>query len=86
MNQGLQQMTRRIKDTVTRPEVRRSFHYECGIYRDRSSATPAVSLRMDHRCRTPLWRLVAIASAVTLLILFVRSCCCRLRCGKRMHE
>lgn len=89
MNHALQQSCRRMREDLTRPEVRRSFHYECGIYRDKATATPIVSLRMDHRCRTPLWRMIVIASALTLLILFVRSCLCRLPFGKHMghsHE
>ena len=74
---------RRLKQAIARPEVRRSFHYECGIYRDNASASPLVSLRMAHRARTPLWRMIAIASAMTLVILFVRSCIRRLPLGKR---
>ncbi|MBO5898541.1 MAG: hypothetical protein J6R04_05985 [Clostridia bacterium] len=89
MKYALQQSCRQMKDALTRPEVRKAFHYECGIYRDKSNAAPIVSLRMSHRCRTPLWRMIAIASALTLLILFVRSCLCRLPlCKRRMraHE
>ncbi len=83
MNHTLPKTCRRMWDSVTRPEVRRSFHYECGIYRDRSTSSPIVALRVDHRCRAPLWRMLAIASALTLLILFVRSCLGRLPFGKR---
>lgn len=89
MNHTLQRSCRQIKEDLTRPEVRRSFHYECGIYRDNASASPLVSLRMAHRARTPLWRMIAIASAMTLVILFVRSCLRRLPFGKHMghaHE
>ena len=86
MNHSLQHVCRRIKDDVTLPEIRRSFHYECGLYRDKTTATPLVSLRMDHRCRTPLWRMLAIASALTLFILFVRAFFCRLTCGKTTRQ
>ena len=86
MNHSLQQAYRRIKDDITRPELRRSFHYDCSLYRGKAAATPLVSLRMDHQCRTPLWRILAIASALTLIIVFVRAFGCRLSRGKQIRR
>ena len=64
---------------ASRPELRHSMRYECGLYKSSSDRSPMVSACMEHSCAISILRLVAMMAGLALLAMAMRSLVCSWR-------
>jgi hypothetical protein len=82
MKQTVKHCAEQLCSAVSRPEVRHSMHYECGLYKSSDARVPMASAQMDHDCALPLIRLLAIIAGIMLAAMAIRSMLCFWRKGK----
>lgn len=73
MKQTVKQYGARIANAIQRPEIRHSMHYDCGLYKSPESHAPIASVRINNDCSLPLVKLLAVAAAVALAVMAVKS-------------
>ncbi|MBR0443291.1 MAG: hypothetical protein IIX15_03035 [Clostridia bacterium] len=74
---------------MSRPEVRHSMHYECGLYKSPDDRVPMASVHVENDCALPLVRLLAMIAAIAVGAMTVRSLLCFFRikkCKKQCTE
>ena len=73
MKQHLKQSAEQLLFAASRPELRHSMHYKCGLYKSSTDRSPNASACFEHSCALPILRLLAILAGAALLMLTVRS-------------
>lgn len=82
MKHTLKQRAEHLWASASRPELRHSMHYQCGLYKSSADRTPIVSAHLDHSCALSLIRLIAMLVGIALIVTALRPMMCRLK--KRM--
>ena len=66
MKESLKECGENILKAVSRPEVRHTMHYECGLYESAEAQAPLASVRANNDFVMPLVKIAAIVGATVL--------------------
>lgn len=73
MKHDLKQSAEQLLSVASRPELRHSMHYECGLYKSSTDRTPIASACIEHSCALPLLRMLAMIAGIALLLMSARA-------------
>ena len=79
MKHNLKQNAEQLLFAASRPELRHSVHYECGLYKSSTDRSPIASACIEHSCALPLLRMIAMIAGIALLMMSVRALICARR-------
>ena len=91
MNESIKQCAVGVWRAVSRPELRHTMHYECGLYADHEASAPLASVRANNDFVMPIVKIAAVVggtvlacallkSAVRLVSVKEQRCCQKPRC------
>ena len=91
MNEPIKECTSNILHAISKPELRHTMHYECGLYADSEASSPLACVRANNDFVMPLIKIAAVVggtvlacallkSAVRLVSAKPHSCCKSPRC------
>ena len=91
MNESIKHCAVGVWRAVSRPELRHTMHYECGLYADHEASAPLASVRANNDFVMPIvkiaavvggtvWACALLKSAVRLVSVKEQRCCQQPRC------
>ena len=83
MNQSLKECGQRMISTISRPQVRHTMHYECGLYESPEAQAPLASVRANNDFVMPLVKVFAIVGASVLACAALKSTVNMISCAKQ---
>ena len=86
MKHNLKQNAEHLLSVVSRPELRHSVHYECGLYKNSTDRSPIASACIEHSCALPILRMIAMIAGAALVIMSVRALVCARRKRKLRRQ
>ena len=79
MKHSLKQNAEQLLSAASRPELRHSVHYQCGLYKSSTDRSPIASACIEHSCALPILRLIVMIAGAALLVMSVRALVCARR-------
>ena len=73
MNESIKECSSHVLHAISKPEVRHTMHYECGLYADSEAGTPLACVRANNDFVMPVIKIAAIIGGTMLACTLLKS-------------